>query len=94
MIGRPTGHFRSNPIEPQRGQLEFVNKGIDRPNRIVLIDPILQGFRKQRCLLAINPLDEAPHPIPPQITAESYSANQITERVFTQASSMTEGQIA
>src|SRR5262249_48932776 len=36
---------------------------------------------------AIDPLNEAPHLIPPQITAESYSANQITECVFTQPGS-------
>src|SRR6266567_3127494 len=87
MIRRPAGRFGSNPIKPQSGEVEFVDEGIDRPNWIVAIDPILQVFRKQRRLPAIDPLNEAPHPIPPQITAESYSANQITKRVFTQARS-------
>src|SRR6266700_2779741 len=90
MIRRPAGRFGSNPIEPQSGEVEFVNEGIDRPNWIVAIDPILQTFGKQRRLPAIDPLNEAPHPIPPQITAESYSANQITKRVFTQARSTTD----
>ncbi|MFZ2082789.1 MAG: hypothetical protein WAV38_40270, partial [Xanthobacteraceae bacterium] len=43
---------------------------------------------KQGRLPAIDPLNEAPHPIPPPKAAESYSANQITKRVFTQARSL------
>src|SRR2546425_870034 len=35
-------------------------------------------------LPAIDPLNEAPYLIPPQIAAESYSANQIIQCVFTQ----------
>src|SRR5262249_21896583 len=77
--------FRSNPIEPQFAEVEPVNEGVNGTSRIVLIDPVLQAFRKQSRLLAIAPLNEAPHPIPPQIPAESYSANQTTECVFTQA---------
>jgi hypothetical protein len=47
------------------------------PHRIVGIDPVFQAFRKQRRLPAIDHLDEAPYPIPPQIAAaESYSANK------------------
>ena len=46
MIRRPTGRLGSNPIEPQSGEVEIVNEGIDRLNRIVLVDPILQAFRK------------------------------------------------
>src|SRR6266700_4908895 len=82
MIRRPAGRFGSNPIERQSGEVEFVNEGIDRPNWIVPIDPILQTFGKQRRLPPIDPLNEAPHPIPPQIAAESYSANQKTEWRF------------
>jgi hypothetical protein len=36
------------------------------------------------CLPAIEPFNKASHPIPPQIAAESSSANQITKRGFTQ----------
>jgi hypothetical protein len=35
-------------------------------------------------LPAINPLNEPPHLIPPQIAQESYRENQIQQRVFTQ----------
>jgi hypothetical protein len=87
MIRRPASCFGSNPIEAQPGKVEVVNEGTDRPNWIVPIDPILQTLGKQRRLLAIDPLNEAPHLIPPQIAAESYSANQIIWCVFTQARS-------
>ena len=54
------------------GQIEFFDEDIDRANRIVLADPVFQAFRKQRGLTAIDPLNEAPHPILPQIARESY----------------------
>ena len=53
------------------------------PNRIVLVDPVFKALWKQRRLTAIDPLNKAPHPTPPQIASESYSANQITRCVFT-----------
>src|SRR5262249_58403411 len=34
-------------------------------NWIVLVDPVFKALRKQRRLAPINPLNEAPHPIPP-----------------------------
>ena len=58
--------------------------------RIVLADPVFQAFRKQRGLTAIDPLNEAPHPILPQIARESYRGNQSRRCVFTQAGSSTE----
>jgi hypothetical protein len=63
MIRRPAGLLRSNPAEPKRGQIEFVDKDIDYANRIVLADPVFHTFRKQRALLAIHPLNKALHPI-------------------------------
>src|SRR5258708_17453290 len=87
MIRRPPGRLGSDPIEPQAREVESLNKGVDRPNRIALIDPVLQTLGKQRRLPAIDPLNEASHLIPPQIAAESYSANQIIQCVFTQRGS-------
>src|SRR5262249_42619276 len=49
--------------------------------------------RKQRRLAPINPLNEAPHPIPPQMASESYRANQITKCVFTQSRSIASNHI-
>ena len=50
-----------------------------------LADPVFQAFRKQCGLTAIDPLNEAPHPILPQIARESYRGNQNRRCVFTQA---------
>ena len=38
MIRRPASCLRSDPVKPQLCQIEFVNKNIDRLNRIVLVD--------------------------------------------------------
>src|SRR5207344_2825118 len=76
-----------DPVEPKLGQIEFVDKDVDHPNRIVLADPVFQAFRKQRVLTAIRALNEASHPIPPQTARESYRENQIQPRVFTQPGS-------
>ena len=87
MIRRPPGCLGSNPVKSQLAQVEFLDKNVNHPNRIVLADPVIQAFRKQRALLAIRPLNEAPHPIPRQIAQESYRQNQIKQCVFTQARS-------
>src|SRR5262249_6083853 len=55
MIERPPGRLGSEPIEPQAREVEFLNKGVDRPNRIALIDPVLQALGKQRRLPANRP---------------------------------------
>ena len=87
MIRRPAGCLGIDPAEPKLGQIEFVDKDVNHPNRIVLADPVFQAFGKQRALTAIRPLNEAPHLIPPQIARESYRQNQIQQRVFTQPGS-------
>jgi hypothetical protein len=69
------------------GQIEFVDKNINHANWVVLADPVLQAFRKQRVLTAIRPFNKAPHPTLPQIARESYRENQIQQRVFTQPGS-------
>ena len=61
-----------DPAEPKFRQIEFIDNDIDYANRIVLADPVFQAFRKQRALHPIGALNEAPHPIPPQIAWESY----------------------
>ena len=66
MIRRPAGRLGSDAVKSQAAQIEFLDKNVDHPNRIVLADPVFQAFRKQRALPAIHPLNEALHPIPPQ----------------------------
>jgi hypothetical protein len=53
--------------EPELRQIEFVDKDIDCANRVILTNAIFQAFRKQRGLLAIGALNEAPRLIPPRI---------------------------
>jgi hypothetical protein len=45
-------------------QIEPVDKNVNDTNRIVLVDPILQAFRKQRARSSILALNEALHLIP------------------------------
>ena len=66
MIRRPPGRLGSNPIEAELTQIKLVDKDVDHPNRIVLIDPVFQAFRKQRALRTIRSFNKALHPIPQQ----------------------------
>src|SRR5262245_2546320 len=62
MIARPASCLGSNPVKSQFRQIKLINKDIDHPNWIVLIDPVFQAFGKQCALLAIRALNEALHP--------------------------------
>ena len=64
MIRWPTRRLWVDAAEADSGEIKLINKDIDRPNRIVLADPIVQAFGKQRALPAIHPLYKALHPIP------------------------------
>src|SRR5262249_9610976 len=78
---------RLDAAKPKLGQIELVDKHVDCTNRIVLADPILQIFRKQRALPAIYAFNEALHPIPRKIARESYPENHFNQHVFTQPGS-------
>lgn len=47
MISRPSGGFRFDAIEAQLPEIEFVNKCINHPDRIVLFDPVIQPVWEQ-----------------------------------------------
>src|SRR4029078_11301559 len=59
MIRGPAGDLRNDTAKPKRAQIEFVHEDIDDPNRVVLIDPVCQAFRKQSALSSIQSLTEA-----------------------------------
>jgi hypothetical protein len=42
MISRPTARVRSNTIEAEVAQSEFIDKNIDSPNSIVVADIIVE----------------------------------------------------
>src|SRR6202035_4166359 len=67
--------LRIDPAEIERTQIKLVDKNVNHTNRVVLVDPIIQAFGKQRRLPAIGPLDEALHrDLPPKIASELYHA--------------------
>src|SRR5262249_30744436 len=43
MIRRPAGSLWMGPAEPNRGQIQFIDKDVDYANRIVVIDPVLKA---------------------------------------------------
>src|ERR1022692_2542888 len=89
MVGRPTRCEGLNAVEAELDQIQPIDKDINRPHRIVLAHIVIQQRGKKRALPAIHTLDEAPHPILPQIARESYRENQINRSVFTQSGSRT-----
>jgi hypothetical protein len=48
MIGGPARRQRLHSVKPQIGQIERVDKQIDRANRIALFNPVTEAFRQQR----------------------------------------------
>jgi hypothetical protein len=64
MISRPSSLRRLDPFEPELSESKRIDERVDHSNRIVLVDPVVKAFRKQRRLSAIRPLNEALHPIP------------------------------
>src|SRR5215467_12889539 len=64
MIGRPPSLCRSDSFEIECTEIERIDKRVDHTNRIILVDPVVQTFRKQSRLSAIRPLNEALHSIP------------------------------
>src|SRR5271163_4065112 len=65
MIGWPSCCLRLNTAEAQPRQIKLIDKNIDRPNRIVLAQIVIQSLGKQRALTAIIPNDKARHRILP-----------------------------
>lgn len=50
MVGRPACRRRLDAYEPEIGQIERVDKGINYTNGIALLDPFIEAFRQQRRL--------------------------------------------
>jgi len=49
--------------QSQLGQIKLINKNVDRTDRIILGQIVIQSFRKQRALTAVIPNDKAHHRI-------------------------------
>ncbi len=61
MIGRPACRRRRHPRKAQGGQVQFVDEDLDHPNRVLLVDVILQAMRQQRRLHPVFAIDEPMH---------------------------------
>ena len=78
MIGRPAGRQRRDPVEPEAAKIELIDEDVDRPNRVVLADPVFQALGKQRALAAIDTFHKTLHQtLPPKheriITPSTFS---------------------
>src|SRR4029450_1811522 len=67
MIAWPSRRRRLDPREAKYAQIKRSDEGIDRTNRIDLIDEIIEAFGQQRRLPTVRTFNEALHPCPPQI---------------------------
>ncbi len=68
--GGPPRCCRLDTVEPEAGEIERINEGIDCANRIVLVDPIVEALRQKRRLSPICSLDEPLHDHPRKIIRE------------------------
>src|SRR6516164_6364744 len=86
MISGPPSLRRRHPFEAELSEIERIDKRIDHSNRIVLVDPVVQTFGKQRRLCASRPLNEALHWPPPNlqwiISCQGFSHSQGQSRRF------------
>jgi hypothetical protein len=83
MIGWPSSCLRLNTAEAQPRQVKLIDKDIDRPDRIILGQIIVQSLGKQRALAAIIANDKARH----QILPANHRRIISLRAVFTQAGS-------
>lgn len=72
MIGGSTRHLGHNTVEPKFTKIDRIHKSIDHASGIILIDPVVQAFRKQRRLAAVCTFNKAAHQIALQTARESY----------------------
>jgi hypothetical protein len=83
MKGGAAGRCRLNTVEPEAAEIEGINKGVYRANRIVLIDPIVEALGQKRRLTSICAFHEPLHDHPPQ----NHQGNHNHAGLFTQPGS-------
>jgi hypothetical protein len=44
MVRWPSGRRRLHPFEAHPGQIEGIDKHVDHPNRVALVDEIVEAF--------------------------------------------------
>jgi hypothetical protein len=63
MVGRPSCHLWLKAAKAELGQVKLIDQHIDRPDRIVLAQIVIQPLRKQSALTAVIANDKGRHPI-------------------------------
>lgn len=56
--GRPVRACAARARDAKVHQIKLINKQINHPNQVILVDPVLKTVRKQRHLIPINPFNE------------------------------------
>ena len=64
MVRRPARRRRRNSTKTHLGQIKRINKLVDRADRVVLVNKIIEAFGQQRPLPTIRLFNEAPHRFP------------------------------
>src|SRR5262249_39054111 len=81
MISRPPSLCRSDSFEIECTEIERIDKRVDHTDRIILVDPVVQTFRKKSRLAATRPLNEALHSIPRNPNGSYHARGFRTPRV-------------
>ena len=63
MIGRPSRRLWLDAAKAEFAQIKLIDKDIDRPDRIVLAQVVIQPLGKQRALAALIANDKTRYPI-------------------------------
>jgi hypothetical protein len=84
MVRWPAGRCRIDAVKPEVAEFQRIDEHIDRPNRIALVDPIIEAFRQQSGLLAIRPLNETLHRFPRRFSKRIIASMGFSHSLFQQ----------
>ena len=62
MIAWPSRRRRLDPGKAKSAQIKHIDEGINRPNRISIIDEVIEALGQQCRLPAVHTFNEALHP--------------------------------
>src|SRR5207247_11289980 len=86
MVSWPSCRLRLYAAKPKPGKIKLIDKDVDRPDRIVLAQIVIQPLGKQRALTAVIANDKARH----RILRPNRRRIISSRAVFTQAGSKPE----
>src|SRR5208282_34410 len=77
MIGWTPGRFWNHTLKAQSPEIQFIDKHVDHPHRVVLSNVVIQILGKQNALSTVFTSDEARH-----LTPRRKSSRIITQQAF------------